>query len=60
MTESNRVLINFMKNSLVELYSLDQIIAYQHSFVFIRQLAINLRTAMTLKKKVINIFKFQY
>lgn len=44
--------INFMKNSLVELYGLDHFLAYQHSFIFIRQLAISLRNSMVVKHKV--------
>lgn len=47
----NLPLINFMKQSLVELYSLDQSVAYQHAFVFLRQCAITLRTAMMSNKK---------
>ncbi|KAI1301362.1 Nucleolar complex protein 2 -like protein [Halotydeus destructor] len=44
-------MINFMRQSLVELYSLDQSIAYQQGFVFIRQCAIHVRNAMTGKIK---------
>jgi len=44
--------INFMKCSLVEIYLLDHDISYNHAFLYIRQLAINLRNAITLKKKV--------
>jgi len=47
-------LINFMQRSLVELYSIDSTITYQHGFVFLRQLAVHLRSA-TLQKKQENI-----
>lgn len=39
--------INFMKQSLIELYSLDQGICYRQTFVFLRQTAITLRNAMS-------------
>ena len=51
--ESSIAQISFMKNSLVELYRLDDQLAYQHAFIFIRQLAINLRSSMILKEKVL-------
>jgi putative uncharacterized protein (fragment) len=44
-------MIIFMQQSLVELYSLDQEVAYQHAFIFIRQCAINLKNASLSKKK---------
>ena len=41
--------LTFMGNCVVELYSLDYHSSYQHSFIYIRQLALHLRTAMQKK-----------
>ncbi|XP_068620897.1 nucleolar complex protein 2 [Battus philenor] len=42
--------INFMRRSLVEMFSLDLNASYQHVFLYIRQLAIHLRNAIIVQK----------
>ncbi|KAL5478855.1 NOC2 [Sanghuangporus weigelae] len=43
--------INLMKNSASELFCEDHAAAYQHAFVYIRQLAVHLRNSMKVKSK---------
>ncbi|KYQ51750.1 Nucleolar complex protein 2 like protein [Trachymyrmex zeteki] len=54
--------INFMRQSLLEIYLLDHNTSYSHAFLHIRQLAIDLRNAVTLKKKknLQAVYNWQY
>ena len=48
-SEQNASTILFMIESITEVYSIDAAMAYQHAFLFVRQLALHLRAAMIKK-----------
>ncbi|KYN06176.1 PREDICTED: nucleolar complex protein 2 homolog [Cyphomyrmex costatus] len=54
--------INFMRQSLLEIYLLDHNTSYSLAFLHIRQLAIDLRNAVTLKNKknLQAVYNWQY
>jgi nucleolar complex protein 2 len=54
--------LTFMGNCLVELYSLDIHSSYQHAFIYIRQLALQLRAALQKKtpESFQQVFGWQY
>lgn len=52
--------INFCKNSLAELFSVDETIGYQIGFEYVRQLAIHLRNSVNGKGGFVTIYNWQY
>lgn len=62
LTAKTKPVIVFMENSLVEMFSMDHSLTYQYGFIYIRQMAIHLRTAISLKKKdsYQSVYNWQY
>lgn len=54
--------VNMMRRSLAEMFAMNQEKAYNYAFVYIRQLAILLRNAITIKKKESyeSVYNWQY
>lgn len=50
--------IQFLGNCVIELFRVDLPTAYQHAFVFIRQLAMILRDALNTRTKVLLVLLF--
>eukprot|EP00112_Aurelia_sp_Birch-Aquarium-sp1_P008912 Seg1996.3 transcript_id=Seg1996.3/GoldUCD/mRNA.D3Y31 product="Protein bud22" protein_id=Seg1996.3/GoldUCD/D3Y31 len=62
MSAKTKPLLAFMQNSLIEMFSMDHAITYQYGFIYIRQMAINLRNAITIRKKdsYQSVYNWQY
>jgi len=62
VSESRQDSLAFMSNCVVELYGLDMASSYQHAFIYIRQLALHLRTAYIKKttEALQKVYSWQY
>lgn len=62
VSETTVASVHLMANCIVELYGLDPAAAYQHAFVYIRQLALHLRSAVTTntKQAIQNVYCWQF
>jgi len=58
----NATSVNFMTNCVTDLYGIDPVSAYQHAFVYIRQLAVHLRSVIQdpSEEKVRSVYCWQY
>ncbi|RYG48892.1 hypothetical protein EON67_07170 [archaeon] len=62
VSASNASDVLLMANCVAELYGLDDTAAYQHAFVYLRQLALHLRSALVTKSKeaLQAVYSWQY
>ncbi|XP_065060967.1 nucleolar complex protein 2 homolog isoform X1 [Rhopilema esculentum] len=62
MNFKTKPVIAFMQNSMVEMFAMDHSTTYQFAFVYIRQMAIHLRNALSTKKKDAyqTVYNWQY
>ncbi|XP_065203552.1 nucleolar complex protein 2 [Planococcus citri] len=51
ISQNSIATVNFMRKSLTEMFCMSDSISYNHAFLYIRQLAIHLRSAVITKKK---------
>lgn len=51
VSESNLASLGLMTTCVAELYGLDEAVSYSHAFIYLRQLALHLRTALTTRSK---------
>lgn len=60
MSPTSRDVIILMRNCLVEVFKVNPSITYTTGFLYIRQLAVTLRSVITHKKEVEAVYNWQY